>query len=87
MFGRMLKVDLTTGSISAETIPAAYLHDYIGAAGLGARLLVGRPRPRAQPARPGQPAALHHRAADRHCRPHHRALCGLRALAPDRLVG
>jgi aldehyde:ferredoxin oxidoreductase len=39
MFGRMLKVDLTSGEVSVEAIPAEYVRDYIGAAGLGARLL------------------------------------------------
>ena len=55
MFGRMLKVDLTTGSISAETIPAATLRDYIGAAGLGARLLWDALVPERSPLDPASP--------------------------------
>ena len=55
MFGRMLKVDLTTGSFSAETIPAATLRDYIGAAGLGARLLWDALVPERSPLDPASP--------------------------------
>ena len=55
MFGRMLKVDLTSGSISSETIPAAYLRDYIGAAGLGARLLWDDLDPQRSPLDPASP--------------------------------
>ncbi len=39
MFGRMLKVDLSTGNISKEQVPAQWVNDFIGASGLAARLL------------------------------------------------
>jgi len=39
MYGRMLKVDLTTSAMTRESIPADFVRDYIGAAGLAARLL------------------------------------------------
>jgi aldehyde:ferredoxin oxidoreductase len=39
MYGRMLKVDLGTGEVRRERIAADYIRDFIGAAGLGARLL------------------------------------------------
>lgn len=39
MFGRMLNVDLSTGAITREQIPAEWVREYIGAAGLAARLL------------------------------------------------
>ena len=39
MFGRLLRVDLTTGAITPDTIPAAYVRDFIGASSLGARML------------------------------------------------
>ena len=55
MFGRMLKVDLTSGSISAESIPADYLREYIGAAGLGARLLWDDLDPQRSPLDPASP--------------------------------
>ena len=55
MFGRMLKVDLTTGGITSETIPAEILRDYIGAAGLGARLLWDELVPERSPLDPASP--------------------------------
>ncbi len=39
MFGRILKVNLSTGAIERGTIPAEYARDYIGGSGLAARLL------------------------------------------------
>lgn len=39
MFGRILKVDLTSGKTAWESVPQAYLDEYIGGSGLGARLL------------------------------------------------
>ena len=39
MFGRLLKVDLTTGSISKESIPEEYVKAFIGGIGLAVRLL------------------------------------------------
>ncbi len=39
MFGKMLKVDLTTGTVEREQIPVAYVRQYVGGSGLGARLL------------------------------------------------
>lgn len=37
--GKILKVDLTTGTISREDIPAELLHSYLGGRGLGVRLM------------------------------------------------
>ncbi len=55
MFGRILKVNLSTGTIEKGTIPAEYAQDYIGGSGLGARLLWDAldpaPDPLTQPAR------------------------------------
>lgn len=39
MFGRLLKIDLTSGEIRREEIPAAWARDYLGASGLAARML------------------------------------------------
>lgn len=39
MFGRMMKVDLTTGAVAWEQIPAEWVRDFIGGSGLAARLL------------------------------------------------
>jgi aldehyde:ferredoxin oxidoreductase len=39
MFGRLLKVDLTTGDWAAETVPADWVKEYIGGSSLGVRLL------------------------------------------------
>lgn len=38
-FGSLLRVDLTTGSIRPDTIPAGYIRDYVGGSALGARIL------------------------------------------------
>jgi len=38
MFGRLLKIDLTSGRISKETIPQEYCYGFIGGSGLAARL-------------------------------------------------
>src|SRR5512135_2457795 len=39
MFGKMLKVDLSTGAVEGVQIPPAYVADYVGGSGLAARLL------------------------------------------------
>lgn len=39
MFGRLLKVDLTSGKISQEDLPEAMLADFLGGSSLGARIL------------------------------------------------
>jgi len=39
MFGRMLRVDLTSGEMRDERIPDDFIRDYIGASALAARLL------------------------------------------------
>ncbi len=55
MYGRMLKVNLTTGEISQETIPDDYLRDYIGGSGLAARLLYDVLDPTIDPLDPRSP--------------------------------
>lgn len=39
MFGRLLKIDLSSGKTQEETIPIDYTFDFIGGSGLGARIL------------------------------------------------
>ena len=39
MFGRMLNVDLSTGAVAWEQVPAEWVRDFIGGSGLAARLL------------------------------------------------
>ena len=39
MFGRILNVDLSTGAVAWEQIPAEWVRDFIGGSGLAARLL------------------------------------------------
>ncbi|NMD30971.1 MAG: aldehyde ferredoxin oxidoreductase, partial [Chloroflexi bacterium] len=55
MFGRILKVNLTTGAIERGTIPAEYARDYIGGSGLGARLLWDAFDPAPDPLDPASP--------------------------------
>jgi len=40
--GRILNVDLSNGSISAEELDEKLLKDFVGGAGLGARLIFSR---------------------------------------------
>jgi aldehyde:ferredoxin oxidoreductase len=51
--GRLLWVDLTTGSMNEEVPGDALLHDFVGGYGIGARLLYSRMRPGTDPLGPG----------------------------------
>ncbi|MCJ7622940.1 MAG: aldehyde ferredoxin oxidoreductase family protein [Anaerolineaceae bacterium] len=55
MFGRLLKVDLTTGSISKESIPETYVKAFIGGSGLAVRLLWDILDPSLDPLDPANP--------------------------------
>lgn len=55
MFGRLLKVDLTTGSIQKESIPEAYVEAFIGGSGLAVRLLWDILEPSLAPLDPTNP--------------------------------
>lgn len=55
MFGRILKVNLSTGTIEKGTIPAEYAQDYIGGSGLAARLLWDALDPAPDPLDPASP--------------------------------
>ena len=50
--GRVLFVDLTTGSIKTESLDEQIYRDFIGGQGLGARVLYERMKPRADPLGP-----------------------------------
>lgn len=52
---RLLHIHLTTGAISAETLPADWTRDYIGGSGLGARILWDRIDPALDPLDPANP--------------------------------
>lgn len=55
MFGRILKVNLSTGAIERGTIPAEYARDYIGGSGLAAHLLWDALDPAPDPLDPASP--------------------------------
>jgi aldehyde:ferredoxin oxidoreductase len=55
MFGRLLRVDLSSGKTYAETIPAEITRDFIGGSSLGARLLWDRLDPGRDPLHPDSP--------------------------------
>ena len=55
MFGNLLHVDLTTGKIEAQSIPAGYVRDYLGGSGLGVRLLWDSLDPQRAPLDPLSP--------------------------------
>jgi aldehyde:ferredoxin oxidoreductase len=57
MFGKMLKVDLSTGAVERTQLPPETVCDFVGGSGLGARLLADEllqsgPRPPLDPASP-----------------------------------
>lgn len=57
MFGKMLKVDLSSGAIERTMLPAEAVRDFVGGSGLAARLLADEllqsgPRPPLDPASP-----------------------------------
>ncbi len=57
MFGKILKVDLSTSTIERTQLPAEYARDFVGGSGLGARLLADEllahgPRPALDPSSP-----------------------------------
>jgi len=55
MFGRILKIDLTQKTYEIETIPAEWVHDFIGGSGLAARLLWDEIHPDRNPLDPQSP--------------------------------
>ena len=55
MFGRMLKIDLSTGEIRKNQIPQEWVSDFIGASGLAARLLWDEIDPTRDPLDPQSP--------------------------------
>ena len=52
--GKILNVDLTTGSAEAEELPDQFYKDYLGGYGMGARILFDDDR---TPSRAGRPGA------------------------------
>ncbi|MFC1956998.1 aldehyde ferredoxin oxidoreductase family protein [Chloroflexota bacterium] len=50
--GKVLFVDLTSGSIKEESLPDSMYHNFIGGVGLGARILYERMKPKADPLGP-----------------------------------
>lgn len=55
MFGRMLRVDLTSGSIREDEIPAEWVRDYLGGSALAARILWETLDPQIDPLDPRSP--------------------------------
>jgi aldehyde:ferredoxin oxidoreductase len=55
MFGRVLKIDLSTGKIYKEKIPSKWVDDYIGGSGLAARILWDELDPARDPLDPRSP--------------------------------
>jgi aldehyde:ferredoxin oxidoreductase len=55
MFGRLLYVDLSSGSTIVDTVPESYVQEYIGGSGLGARMLWDLLDPAREPLDPQSP--------------------------------
>jgi aldehyde:ferredoxin oxidoreductase len=55
MFGRLLRVDLTSGRIEPDQIPAEYVRDYLGGSALAARILWDELDPAIDPLDPRSP--------------------------------
>jgi len=50
--GKVLFVDLTSGSVKGENLPEKVYRDFIGGQGLGVRILYERMKPKADPLGP-----------------------------------
>ena len=50
--GKLLRVDLTTGKIATEALNEAWAHDYLGARGLGTRMMFDEVDPKVDPLSP-----------------------------------
>ena len=50
--GDLLRIDLTTRTVTTEVIPAELVRDYIGGKGIGTHLLLDGGRPRVDPLGP-----------------------------------
>jgi aldehyde:ferredoxin oxidoreductase len=55
MFGRVLKIDLSTGEIQKNQVPSEWVNDFIGGSGLAARLLWDEIDPARDPLDPQSP--------------------------------
>jgi aldehyde:ferredoxin oxidoreductase len=55
MFGQLLRIDLTSGSIQGQEIPAEYVRDYLGGSALAARILWDELDPALDPLDPRSP--------------------------------
>ena len=55
MYGRLLRIDLSTSTLTPDVIPPAFIRDFIGASGLGARLLWDLLDPARDPLDPASP--------------------------------
>jgi len=55
MFGRLLRIDLTTSAVETGQVPEEYIREYIGGSGLGVRLLWDALHPDLDPLDPAAP--------------------------------
>ena len=55
--GKLLRVDLTAGSVAVEEIPRTRLQNYLGGRGLAVRYLMDEIDPQLEPLSPEEPAA------------------------------
>ncbi|MFN7197651.1 MAG: aldehyde ferredoxin oxidoreductase N-terminal domain-containing protein, partial [Hylemonella sp.] len=51
--GKILRVDLTQGTVKAEPLNMAWARDYVGSRGLGSKYLVEEVDPKVDPLSPG----------------------------------
>ena len=85
--GKLLFVNLTTGTIKEETPEEKLYRDFIGGYGVGARILYSRQKGGRRPAGTGEHAGHHDRPAHRHAGPFRVPLRGGGQIAADGRVG
>ena len=66
--GTILRVDLTKGKVTREATDIKMAHDYIGARGLGGKIITDEIDPKIDASEPGQQAHLRPRPPHGHVR-------------------
>ena len=85
--GKVLFVDLSTGTIKEEALDQKTCHDFIGGYGLAARIMYSRQKAGADALRSGQYTRAGVRASYRHSHSHRSPLYGRWEITADRRVG
>jgi hypothetical protein len=80
---KILRVDLSTGSIKTEPLNMEWAKEYLGQRGLATKYFVEEVDPKVEPLSPANKLIMSHRPADGHRGLHWRALLGCHQGRPD----